>query len=114
MIARRRITQLLIAVAIAAAPHLVGAAQSGAPRVYKVGEITLDRYTVIDRIWVGSLRTAFWLPTHADEPSAIEAVMSEAARLGADGVVNLHCLNDRGGLPPLMGHFCYANAIKLR
>ena len=114
MLASKTITQLLIAVAIAAAPHLVGAAPSGAPRIYKVGEITLDRYTVIERIWVGSLNTASWLPTHADEPSAIEAVMSEAARLGADGVVNLHCLNDKGGLPPLMGHFCYANAIKLK
>ena len=114
MLAWKTITQLLIAVAVAAAPHLVGAAQSGAPRIYKVGEITLDRYTVIERIWVGSLRTALWFPTHADEQSAIEAVMSEAASLGADGVVNLHCLNDRGGLPPLMGHFCYANAIKLK
>ena len=114
MLAWKTLTQSLIAIAIAAVPHAVAAAQGGAPRIYKVGEVTLDRYTVIERIWVGSLRTAFWLPTHADEQSAIEAVMSEAARLGADGVVNLHCLNDRGGLPPLMGHFCYANAIKLK
>ena len=114
MLAWKTITHLLIAVTIAAVPHLVAAAQSGAPRIYKVGEITLDRYTVIERIWVGSLRTAFWLPTHADEQSAIETVMSEAARLGADGVVNLQCLNEPGGLPPLRGHFCYANAIKLK
>ena len=114
MLAWKTITHLLITAAIAAAPHLVAAAQGGAPRIYKVGEITLDRYTVIDRIWVGYMRTALWLPTHADEQSAIEAVMSEAARLGADGVVNLHCLNDTGGLPPLTGHFCYANAIKLK
>ena len=110
----RIITQLLVALAICAAPGLGAAAQAGAPRVYQVGEITPDRYRVIERIWVDSLRTAFWVPTHADQRAAIDAVMSEAARLGADGVVNLHCLNDRGGFPPLAGHFCYANAIKLK
>jgi hypothetical protein len=114
MNACRMVTRLLVAAAIAAAPNLVAAAQGGAPRVYKVGEITLDRYTVIERIWVDSLRSAFWVPTHADERAAIEAVMSEAARLGADGVVNLHCLNASGGFPPLAGQFCYANAIKLK
>jgi hypothetical protein len=38
----------------------------------------------------------------------------EAARLGADGIVNLHCLQDSGGFPGESGHFCYANAIKLK
>jgi hypothetical protein len=114
MNACRLVTYLLVAATIAAAPDSVAGAQSGAPRVYKVGEITLDRYTVMDRIWVESPRSAFWVPTHAGEGAAIDAVLSEAARLGADGVVNLHCLHDDGALPPLAGHFCYANAIKIK
>jgi hypothetical protein len=105
--------RLLLTVAICAAPVMsAAAADSAAPRVYQVGEITRDRYTVMERIWVDSLRTAFWLPMHADERAAIEAVVSEAAHLGADGVVNLHCLNDSSGF--FRGHFCYANAIKLK
>jgi hypothetical protein len=114
MIPRKSVTHVLVAVAIAVAPSLTGAAEAGAPRVYQVGEITPDRYTVMERIWVESPLSAFWIPTHADQRAAIDAVLSGAARIGADGVVNLHCLNDRGGLPPLAGHFCYANAIKLK
>ena len=114
MKSRRIVMQLLIAITIGAAPGLEAAAQGGALRVYQVGEITPDRYRVTERIWVDSLRSAFWVPTHADQRAAIEAVLAEAARLGADGVVNLHCLNDSGGFPSVSGHFCYANAIKLK
>ena len=104
----------LLAVVMALASGLAVAAPGGVPRIYKIGEITLDRYVVIERIWVGTLRSAIWVPTHADQAGAIEAVLAEAARLGADGVVNLHCLHDRGGLRPLAGHYCYANAIRLK
>ena len=94
----------------------IAAAQGGAgPRVYQVGEITFDRYTVLERIWVGSWRSAFSVPTRADEQGAVAALKEEAARLGADGMVNLHCLNDEsGGLFGGKGHYCYANAIKLK
>ena len=112
---RRVITWVLLTVAICATPDMGEAAPgSAAPRIYQVGEITPDRYAVIERIWVDSLRTAFWVPTHADQRAAIEAVVSEAARLGADGIVNLHCLNDGGGFFGRAGYFCYANAIKLK
>ena len=90
-------------------------AQGGTgPRVYQVGEITFDRYTVLERIWVDSWQAAFDVPTHASESAAIEALKARAARRGADGIVNLHCLNDSGSLFGTAGHFCYANAIKLK
>ena len=110
----RRIVAGLLAVALVLAAGLAAATSGGMPRVYKVGEITLDRYVVIERIWVGTLRSAIWVPTYADQTRAIEAVLAAAERRGADGIVNLHCLHDGGGLPPLTGYFCYANAIKLK
>jgi hypothetical protein len=113
----RYVVVTVLAAMLGAAALSSAMAQGGAgPRVYQVGEITLDRYTVLERIWVESWRTfsVFDVPKRADEPGAIAALREEAARLGADGIVNLHCVNDGGGFLSRSGHFCYANAIKLK
>ena len=91
----------------------VTAAESAAPlRVFDAGELTLNRYDVIKRLWTGALRASFWIPSYDDAGTAISALTSEARSLGADGVVNLHCLNDRGGWGG--GYTCYGLAIKLK
>jgi hypothetical protein len=115
MILRNPVFHLLAALSICASSDTL-AAERAAPRIYKVGEITLDRYTVIERIWVGSWRSfsIFDVPKRADEEGAVAALRAEAARVGADGIVNLHCLNDPGGFPGTAGYFCYANAITLK
>lgn len=87
---------------------------AGAPavRVYDAGELTLDRYSVIERLWTGSWRASFWIPGHDDPASAITALTSQAAGLGADGVTHLHCVNDSRGWGA--GYYCYGLAIKLK
>jgi hypothetical protein len=91
----------------------VTAAEPAAPlRVFDAGELALNRYTVVKRLWTGALRASFWIPSYDDTGTAISALTSEARSLGADGVVNLHCLNDRGGWGG--GYACYGLAIKLK
>ena len=98
-------------IAASACPALAG--ESPPPvRIYDTGELTLDRYTVVERLWTGTWRAAFWIPTHRDASAAIDALASKAADLGADGVVNLHCVNDPGGIG--RGYYCYGLAIKLK
>lgn len=86
-------------------------AQTGAVtppiKVFDAGELTPDRYTVVERIWTGTLRTLYWLPSHDDAGAAVTALTDKARSLGADGVVNLHCLKDGG-------YYCYGLAIKLK
>ena len=82
-------------------------------RVFDATQLMPDRYTVIRRLWVESVRSAFWIPTHDDSGAAIAALTAEAASLGADGVTNLVCLNDRRAWLG-RGYFCYGAAIKLR
>ena len=81
-------------------------------RVFDTGELTLDRYTVIERLWTGTWRASFWVPTPDDAASATAALTWKAADLGADAVVNLHCVNDVGGWGG--GYYCYGLAIKLK
>lgn len=81
-------------------------------RVYDAGELTPARYTVLERIWTGTWRASFWVPEYDSAEAAAAALTSKAASLGANGVVNLQCLNDANGFGS--GYFCYGLAIQLK
>ena len=81
-------------------------------KVFDATELSLDRYTVVKRIWTQSWRSAFWVPSYDEAADAIASLTSKAADEGADAVINLHCLNDTGGWGG--GYFCYGLAIKLK
>lgn len=91
---------------------LPATAQEGM-RVYEPGELAPDRYDVVARLWVDSLRSAFRVPGHADAAAAVTELRAEAAQRGAQALTNVSCLADHS---PLWGgpHFCYALAIKLK
>ena len=114
MPACRHLVRLSITALCLAAASAAGAQDAAGVRIYQVGDIAYARYTVLERIWVESWRSAFFVPTREDESGAIAALRDKAAGLGADGIVNLRCLQDSGGFPVMRGYFCYANAIKLR
>jgi uncharacterized protein YbjQ (UPF0145 family) len=88
------------------------AADAARIKVFDATQLTLGHYTVVKRIWTQTWRSAFWVSTYDDASDAIAVLTSKAADAGADGVVNLHCLNDTGGWGG--GYFCYGLAIKLR
>lgn len=82
--------------------------------VYDSTQIALDRYTVIRRLPVDGWRSAFGVPGHRDEAGARRALLNAAAGLGADGVINLHCLGQTDALFNPSGYYCYGNAIRLK
>ena len=82
--------------------------------VYPPGTIAPGDYTVIDRAWVSRKRTAFDMPRHRDVEAAQNALLQEAARLGGDGVVNMHCMHSTGVIAAWGGYYCYGNVIKLK
>ena len=82
----KKITALVcLALLAAGANALDAAAETGGVRVFEAGELSLDRYTVIERLWTGTWRAAFWLPSYDDAGAAITALTNEAGRLGAEG-----------------------------
>jgi len=104
-------------VLLTAAPLLAGAQQGadGAPvRVYDATELNIDAYAVIRRIWADSYHSSLLVPAKPDSGAAISGLLEEARRAGADGVVNLHCLQETAGLFARTGYFCYGNAIRIR
>jgi hypothetical protein len=93
----------------------VPAAEMSAPvRVIEAGELTLLSYTVVQRLWTGTWRSAFWTTTYDTSDAAIATLTQEAAKLGADAVTDLSCFRDGGAWFSPEGYFCSGLAIKLK
>ncbi|MDB5924708.1 MAG: hypothetical protein JWN13_3644 [Betaproteobacteria bacterium] len=89
-------------------------AEKDSVRVYDSTQLALAHYTVLKRLWVEGWKSALWITGYRDESSARRALLDEAARLGADGVINLHCLSRTDAIFNPSGYYCYGNAIKLK
>jgi hypothetical protein len=62
-------------------------------RIYALGEISTSRYEVVGRPWADSWRSAFRVPTFPSQEQAIAALQTEAASRGANGLLNVNCLD---------------------
>ncbi|MDH3288143.1 MAG: hypothetical protein OEP48_10530 [Betaproteobacteria bacterium] len=78
------------------------------------GELTLLSHTVVQRLWTGTWRSAFWTTTHDTSNVAIAMLTREAAKLGANAVTHLYCFRDDGAWFSPAGYFCSGLAIKLK
>lgn len=100
---------------LVSAVSAASAAETRAPvRIIEPGELTLLSYTVMQRLWTGTWRSAFWTTTHDNSEAAVAMLTDEAAKLGADAVTDLACFRDRGAWFSPEGYFCSGLAIKLR
>ena len=106
----------LLAAGLALLTPAVSAQTAGAGTVpvYDATQIALDRYTVIARLGLEGWESSFRIRGHRDLESARQALMSDAARRGADGVINLTCFDQTDRIFNPAGYYCYANAIKIR
>jgi len=89
-------------------------APAGAVPIYDSTQVALARYTVLKRIGIDDWRSAFRIRGHGSLESAQLAIVSEAGRLGADGVINLTCFDQTDRIFNPAGYFCYGNAIRLK
>jgi hypothetical protein len=94
-----------------------GDGQSAGVQVYELNPYVGRSYDIVGRLWVGSWRTAFGIPTYSNKDDAIAAMQKEAARLNADALVSVSCL-DQHGSTWFQGNdsafLCYGLAIQLR
>src|SRR5215471_20599688 len=86
-------------------------------KVYKPGQLATGSYEGVAHVWVDSWRTAFWPPTYESENEAVSSLQAEAARLGANALVNVVCLDQNtqtksaSAKPAIL---CYGYAIRVR
>ena len=116
MKATRLRTCLLVAIALAFAPTSGLAAPDDVAdhiKVYEPGTIAPDRYTVVKRLWTGTWRSAFLLPSFPDVAAAIDAMKREAANVGADAVTNVACLPDATWRAHATSVYCHGLLIRM-
>ena len=86
-------------------------------KVYGASELATSQYQVVSHLWADSWRTNYRLETYSTQDEAIAALRAEAGRRGADGLINVFCL-DQGGSTWTRGSapvfLCYGNAIRVR
>ena len=91
--------------------------RAGDIKIYALGEINVDRYQVVGGPPADTWRSAFWLPTYPTREQAVAALQTDAAARGADGLLNVNCL-DQGrwqwssNTEPAF--LCYGTAIRVR
>ena len=106
--------RLVTALALMTFACAAAAADAVAPVVYDATQLAFGRYVLVKRVGVDGWRSAFSIPGHRDLGSATQAVLSEAARARADGVINLTCFDQTDAVFNPAGYFCYADAIRLK
>ena len=85
-------------------------------KVYKPAELSGASYESVAHVWVDSWRTAFYAPTYPSEDEAVRSLRAEAARLGANGLVNIVCLDQnvpKKAADTQPAVLCYANALRV-
>ena len=86
-------------------------------KFYEPTQLSLGRYETVKHLWVESWRTALWYPSYPTEEQGVAALKVEAARLGANGVINVVCSEDKGLFPvPWSAEpslICYGTAIRV-
>ena len=91
-----------------------GSAEATPVRVYAGGEITPDRYTVLKHLWTEDFRSAFYVPTYPSPSEGISALVAAARSAGANGMVNVSCLDVEKGRSDKSAFLCYGVAVKAK
>jgi hypothetical protein len=120
---RNPLVSTLIVCAVSALPGCAGVPQGDVEsraaeiRVYKTADLSGTPYDDMGHIWVDSWRTAFFPPTYSSEDEARQSLRAEAVRRGANGLVNVVCLDQNvptksaNAAPAIL---CYGYAIRVR
>ena len=101
----------------ASAPKSGVEGQAAQVKIYGPSQLARGQYDDVRYLWVDSWRTAFWLPSASSEAEGIASLQAEAARLGANGLINVSCRDQGHSIwswsrePAIL---CYGNAIRVR
>mgnify|MGYP006268737025 CR=1 FL=1 len=88
-------------------------------RIYHAAMLLPGQYTTVKNLWVDSWRSAFWVPDYQTVEEGTSALRDEAARLGANGVINVACYQVRPVLSSWSAEgprsfICYGKAIRVK
>jgi hypothetical protein len=101
----------------ATTPPADSALQPSTVRVYQEDPFVGKGYDIMGRIWTDSWRSSFRVPTYGTKDAAIASMQTEAARLNADALISVSCVDQQGSTWSRTNEpafLCYGVAIKLK
>jgi lysylphosphatidylglycerol synthetase-like protein (DUF2156 family) len=105
-----------LACACASTPQTGSEARSAPVAVYTANPYVGKPYEVLAPLWVGSWRSALRLPTYPTRDEAVAALQTEAAKLNADALISVSCLDEGNSMwlkSSGPGFLCYGVAIRV-
>jgi hypothetical protein len=79
-------------------------------QVYNTTQLVPSQYTVVQRLWVDEWRSNVTYPTFRSVEDGIEAMREKAVDAGANGLLNVMCMDATGYSRGRL--LCYGDAIK--
>jgi uncharacterized protein YbjQ (UPF0145 family) len=79
-------------------------------QVYNTTQLVPSQYTVVQRLWIDGWRSNLTYPTYRSVENGIEAMREKAADAGANGLLNVMCMDATGYSKGRL--LCYGDAIK--
>ena len=109
-------TALLVALTSIAILSACATTKAEDIKICSPAEPKQSEYERVALLWVGSWRTAFWVPTYSSRDDGIAALRDKAAAIDANGLTNVDCYGDRGlfgaGVPSRWDDRVYAASSK--
>ena len=99
------------------APAADVAARAGSVQVYEMNPFLGKPYAILGHIWADSSQTATRITTYATKDEAVASLQLEAARLNADALISVSCIDQHGSTwsqGKVPAFLCYGVAVRLR
>jgi hypothetical protein len=79
-------------------------------QLYNSTQLVPTQYSVVERIWIDSSKSAFGYPSFDSADDGIQAMKEQAGQAGATGLLNVMCMDGKGWNDGEL--LCYGDAIR--
>jgi hypothetical protein len=82
-------------------------------KIYQTTDLLASQYTLVEYVWISSWHSNLTYPTFKSEASGIDAMKRIASDAGANGLINVICLDGRAKASQSLELYCYGDAIRV-
>jgi hypothetical protein len=82
-------------------------------KVYQTPDLLASQYTLVEYVWISSWHSNLTYPSFKSEAGGIDAMKRVASDAGANGLINVICLDARSKASQRLELYCYGDAIRV-
>ena len=82
-------------------------------KVYQTTDLLESQYTLVEYVWISSWHSNLTYPSFKSEADGIDAMKRVASDAGANGLINVICLDARSKASEKLELYCYGDAIRV-